>query len=59
MRSSIPLISNFASVYAIRKLQENQVELKLNWTHQLLVSADNVNHMGYNRYHKGTQRKFN
>jgi hypothetical protein len=32
--------------YAIRKVQENQVSLKLNGTHQKLVSADDVNLLG-------------
>jgi hypothetical protein len=33
---------------AIRKVQENQVELKLNGTHQLLAYADDVNLLGDN-----------
>jgi hypothetical protein len=42
----LPLNSNFTLEHAIVKVQENQVELKLNGTHQLLFYADDVNLLG-------------
>jgi hypothetical protein len=44
----LPLLFNFALGYAIRKVQESQVGLKVNGTHHLLACADHVNLLGYN-----------
>jgi hypothetical protein len=44
----LPMLFNFALVYATRKVQENQVSLKLNATHHLLAYADDVNLLGDN-----------
>jgi hypothetical protein len=43
-----PLLFNFTLEYAIRKVQENQVGLKLSGTHHLLAQADDVNLLGDN-----------
>jgi hypothetical protein len=43
-----PIFFNFRLEYDITEVQENQVGLKLNGTHQLLVYADNVNLLGDN-----------
>jgi hypothetical protein len=43
-----PLLFKFALKYAIRKVWENQVGLKLNGTHQLSAYSDDMNLLGDN-----------
>jgi hypothetical protein len=43
-----PLLFNSASEYAIRKVEENQVGLKLNGKHHLMTCADDVSLLGDN-----------
>jgi hypothetical protein len=38
-----PLLLNFALEYTVRKVQENQLVLKFNGSHQLQAYADNMN----------------
>ena len=40
------MLLNFALEYDIRRVQVNQVGLKLNGTHQILAYADDVNILG-------------
>jgi hypothetical protein len=44
----LPLLVNFALEYPISKVQKNQVEMKLNGTHHLLVYVDDLNLLGDN-----------
>jgi hypothetical protein len=53
-----PLFFNFALECAIRKIQTNQEDLKLNGTHEHLVYADGVSILGGNTYYKEKHRSF-
>lgn len=52
----LPLLFNFTLDYVIMKIQENQEELELKETHQLLVCADNINLFNKNKNHKENHR---
>jgi hypothetical protein len=53
----LPLLLDFCIECAIRKIQENQIGLKLNGTYQVLVYTGHVNLLGDNRdtINKNTQ----
>jgi hypothetical protein len=59
LKRDTPMLLNFASEYANRKVQENQVGLKLNGIHWLLPYVDDVNQLGDNRHYKEKQKHFN
>jgi hypothetical protein len=44
----LPLLFNFALEYAITKIEEKQMGMKLNGAHQILVYADDINLLGDN-----------
>jgi hypothetical protein len=54
-----PLLFNFALEYAIMKVQENHVGLKLNGTLKFLAYINDVNLLGDNRYYKEEHRNLN
>jgi hypothetical protein len=51
-----PLLFKFALEYAIRKVQENLVGLKLSWIHLVPVYDDDMNLSGDNTYQKQKHR---
>jgi hypothetical protein len=53
------LLFNFALEYGIGKVQRNQMRLKLNKTHQLLVYSDDENLLGDNMDTVKKNRNFN
>jgi hypothetical protein len=48
--SLLSLLLKSALEYAIRKVQESQVGMKVNGTHQLFLYADDINLLDDNRY---------
>jgi hypothetical protein len=54
-----PQLFNCVLECAIREVQENQVVLKLNGTHQPLDCADDVNLLGYNLIEEEIKRRLN
>jgi hypothetical protein len=51
-------VFNFALEYAIKKVHENQMGLRWNGAHQLMIYADDVNILGDNIYTVKKNRNF-
>jgi hypothetical protein len=57
--SLAPLLHNLSLVYGFRKVLQNEVKLKLNETHHLLLCADDANLLGITQMPQRNHKNFN